>query len=87
MGYWDKDDFIFFGVVVVLIVLSVAVFWVDSKEWSEFSEAHQCRKVAEVQGKVAPTLSVGGKGQVAMGNTYISGSTGYLCDDGITYWR
>ena len=87
MGDLDRDDLIFGGVIVFSLAVAGVVVWVDSKEWSEFSVAHQCRKVGEVKSKVAPTLSVGGKGQVVMGNTYISGSTGYLCDDGITYWR
>lgn len=97
-GYIDTD-LLFGGVLVVLIVASVAgLLWLivvssarERAAWDAFKTEHRCRVV----GKVAPETSIGSgvgfgsKGNIVpiMTTTYTAEKTGWQCDDGITYWR
>ncbi len=85
---FDWDGAITYGLVAVVIVVSIALAVVDAQQWEKFKAEHNCRKVAEV----APSTSDGYAFNAGKhGTTYITitepGKTGWLCDDGVTYWR
>jgi hypothetical protein len=62
----------------------------EAKEWDSFAVAHSCKKVGHIKGDVQTGV---GFGMTAGGNMGIVVTTstpdknGWICDDGITYWR
>lgn len=72
---------------VALVGLIVAAAYYDAKQWDEFKAAHECKVVAKVSGDWINTTSVDAKGNVTTGLTRTADKTGWLCDDGVTYYR
>jgi hypothetical protein len=75
------------GAVVALLVLMGWLMVQESREWDAFASAHDCKRVAYISGEMMPTYGVGSNGQMVFGVTSSSGKTGWLCNDGITYYR
>lgn len=75
--------------VLIIVLLAVIIYGTiqENKQWTAFSQAHHCKLVSHSSGTNAMTTGVSGNGSVVVGSTYISGKDGYLCDDGITYYR
>jgi hypothetical protein len=83
-------------VVVVGVLLIGALVWFGVKadirereNWQVFAQQHDCK----VTGKKASSSStgvapiIGGNGGIAITTSTIPAQTGWLCDDGITYWN
>jgi hypothetical protein len=75
----ETSELVFIGgLFLFLFMLITILIWGVSKkedaEWEVFRETHHCKLVAKVSG--SPT-----------GNGYILPKDGWLCDDGITYYR
>ncbi|EOI8157887.1 hypothetical protein ACMW0A_004877 [Klebsiella variicola] len=73
------------GVMSVLVVLVLAS---DQKEqdWRDFAAEH-CKVIEKREGATTTGVAVSLKGQAGV---FIGGEpdqTGYLCDDGVTYWK
>lgn len=73
------------GVISVLVVLVLAS---DHKEqeWRDWATEH-CKVIEKREGATTTGVGVSLKGQAGV---FIGGEpdqTGYLCDDGITYWK
>ncbi|HFN6047033.1 TPA: hypothetical protein ACHFQZ_004544 [Klebsiella pneumoniae] len=73
------------GVMSVLVVLILAS---DQKEqdWRDFAAEH-CKVIEKREGATTTGVGVSLKGQAGV---FIGGEpdqTGYLCDDGVTYWK
>ncbi|HBV1819871.1 TPA: hypothetical protein MDQ74_001720 [Klebsiella pneumoniae] len=73
------------GVISVLVVLVLAS---DQKEqeWRDWATEH-CKVIEKREGATTTGVGVSLKGQAGV---YIGGEpdqTGYLCDDGVTYWK
>ncbi|MCC5458044.1 hypothetical protein LMR84_23995 [Klebsiella variicola] len=73
------------GVISVLVVLVLAS---DQKEqeWRDWATDH-CKVIEKREGATTTGVGVSLKGQAGV---FIGGEpdqTGYLCDDGITYWK
>ncbi|EPY4664015.1 MULTISPECIES: hypothetical protein [Enterobacteriaceae] len=73
------------GVISVLVVLVLAS---DQKEqeWRDWATEH-CKVIEKREGATTTGVGVSLKGQAGV---FIGGEpdqTGYLCDDGITYWK
>lgn len=77
------------GLVLVLLVwlgsITAYVVVKEKLEWKEFSEGHGCEKVSETRSHSQLGIIVGGRGGVVVSRA--NGGSGWLCDDGITYWR
>lgn len=79
------------GVALLGGVISVLVVWVlasDQKEqvWRDWATEH-CKVIEKREGATTTGVGVSLKGQAGV---FIGGEpdqTGYLCDDGITYWK
>jgi hypothetical protein len=82
-GYSDGGTVLISIVLVVLLAVMAVAMIADNKEWAKFSAAHKCKKVAEVRGEAFNTINSSG----SIGIGFTSDKTGYLCDDGITYFR
>lgn len=78
-------------IIVLVIALMTWAMIHDARQWEKFKAAHNCKVISRTASTVVPTVttSVGADGQVSTGITsvYVPGKTGYLCDDGVTYWR
>lgn len=75
-----------FGIGIVLVaILLVWVAIADGNHWATFQKDHHCRIVGKMEPSTGVGPAMGGKGGIAV--VFIPGKTGYLCDDGITYWR
>jgi hypothetical protein len=61
----------------------------EFKHWKAFSEQHHCKVVGRMSGDTVTTVApiIGGNGGIAVGVSSTPSKTGYLCDDGVTYWR
>ena len=79
---WWWDDHIekfLVGFIVLLFAVFVWLAALEHQQWEEFAVQHKCRVVGRTEGR----WIVGSDGK----SYYESGQTGYLCDDGVTYWR
>lgn len=70
------------GGTAFLIYAAIA----ENRQWKAFAEAHNCKLVSVDHGDVIPTMVVA-NGQVITGVSSTSTKKGWLCDDGITYYR
>lgn len=77
--------FIFFIIVAIVALLFLAAK--EEKKWDEFKIQHHCKVVAHIDGETFPTFGVGGNGQMTIGVGSTSDKTGWLCDDGIIYYK
>ena len=77
-------------IVTVIVALIGALIWAtveDAKEWERFKAGHDCKVVARVRGETMSTVTYGTNGQVHIGTTSTPDKTGWLCNDGVTYYR
>jgi hypothetical protein len=87
---YSQDDLIagaFLVSLVALAVASVVAIVADAKEWDAFREAHHCKVVAHIRGDTFNTFSTNSKGTLVVGIGSTPSKKGWLCDDGITYYR
>jgi len=82
LGFWV----IICGLMAVLAFLIICAIEED-KKWQKFKEDNQCKVVAHINGDVFNTYGIDSKGQMTVGIGSTSDKTGYLCNDGITYYR
>lgn len=90
MSYEWEDRLWITGIIVVvsgLIAFAVFADIQDQHHWDAFSAQHHCRMVAHISGSSALTTGISSSGKLVTGSTYIPGKDGFLCDDGITYYR
>jgi len=72
------------GIVIALgAILFGWLCYEDSKHWDAFNAEHHCKVVGRHSGDVATIITSDGK----VGTATTSSKTGWLCDDGVTYWR
>lgn len=81
-------EIIVVGAVAAAIVGGIVWLAVEEgKEWNAFKQTHACRKVAHVRGHVQPITGFDSKGNVTFSTVTTPDKTGWLCDDGVTYYR
>lgn len=77
--------------LILLVYVAISSAHLESEQWGKFSQEHACRKVAEMKGNVQTGVGVSVMPNGQVGTVITTDSTpdkaGYLCDDGITYWR
>lgn len=89
-GLLGKFMLILIIICIVLIPLTMIASAENNKKWELFKAERNCKIVSQKEGytDISPTPVFTGKGMV-MGITTNStpSQTGWLCDDGITYFR
>jgi hypothetical protein len=88
--YIDWEDWIFRGLFVlipIVLVLLVIAGIHEQREWNAFKISHKCKVVAHVDGDTFNTYGIGGDGKMTVGIGSTSAKDGWLCDDGITYYK
>jgi hypothetical protein len=87
---WPNRIFLIF-IFLLIACIPVFVYLViqENKEWQEFKLEHHCKVVAHISGTTAVGIvpMMGGNGGVGISITPIPGKTGWLCDDGVTYYK
>ena len=76
----------------ILLVASFIIFviWAandSANKWDAFASLHNCKLVATVQGEIFNTYGYDMRGNFSVGVGNTSSKKGYLCDDGVTYYR
>lgn len=89
---WPGRTILTLSFLVVLLVSSMIYGLIKEDEaWAAFSVAHSCKKVGEVKDSIQTGVGIGMTASGQMGTVVTTSSTpsktGWLCDDGITYWR
>jgi hypothetical protein len=88
--WWLEDHKLEIGIgflVAAVVVVAVGVALAESREWDTFKAAHECRVVGKMSGSVTTGVGVAPNGQIATVIGSTPGKTGWLCNDGVTYWR
>jgi hypothetical protein len=70
-----------------LVALLVYAEAQERQQWEAFRVAHACRIVAKVRGHSDPVYGFDAKGNTTFSTVTTSDQTGWLCDDGVTYYR
>ena len=76
---------------IILLTICFIGYYEDEKAWEAFKIQHHCKVVGKTDGRNNPGVGVGvganGSTTVVMTNSYTPPQDGWLCDDGITYWK
>ena len=78
----DIEDWFLPGIILLIVALAACAI-IDHNDWVEFKATHDCKVVAHVSSQWVTV--VGTDGKVGIGST--GEKTGYLCNDGVTYYR
>jgi hypothetical protein len=73
-------------IVACIVGLGFAMV-ASEKDWQQFAETHECKKVAHIKGDVFNTFGTDSKGNMTVGIGSTPDKTGWLCNDGVTYYR
>lgn len=77
--------------LILLIPISIAAGIKEQKEWDQFAVAHNCKKVGHIKGHASIGSGVGVTANGSVGTVMTTTTTpdknGFVCDDGVTYWR
>lgn len=71
----------------VLVIGGGVAAWYSGSQWQQFVTEHECKVVGKQSGSVSTGVGVSSSGDVVTVTTVESDKTGWLCNDGITYWR
>lgn len=85
-----KDSHINAAFVAIFAALVLLMFWLaheDGLRWSKFRDEHGCRKVSEASPSTINAVAIGSDGRLSTGIGVVPGMDGWLCDDGVTYYR
>ena len=78
-------------ITVTVIVLSVPLLvWaaiVEDREWEKFKVDHKCRIVSYQPSTSSTGTGLSPKGEITTVVVTTPDKTGWLCDDGVTYYR
>lgn len=69
--------------VTGMFFLTIWAMVIEQQEWAKFSKDNNCQIVGKMNGQTFNTIDT--RGTIGFGST--SSQTGYLCNNGITYWR
>lgn len=84
----------FLALIVFMAALIPLWVWAlieENRQWEAFSAAHECKVVGHMSGSTQPGIGFGvtanGQTGTMITTTSIPSKTGWLCNDGVTYWR
>lgn len=91
MGSEEKFMLLYGATISFLLVAGIYAGLNENAEWKTFSKEHACKKVGDIKGGARLGFGHGitANGQIGTGmvTTFEADKTGWLCGDGITYWR
>lgn len=75
-----------FGALVGGVMLMLGDAQHEREDWREFAAAH-CKVIEKRDGQSTTGVGVSLTGKLGTFFGSTSSQTGYLCDDGVTYWK
>lgn len=93
---WNEDwvgKLVVIGIVLTFALVLFAIYMAmqEEKDWKIFADAHHCKIVGRMAGAVETGVGYGIASNGQFGTIITTNSapdrTGWLCDDGVTYWR
>lgn len=84
-----------FAILLLLLIVSfpLAIYGaiIEAREWEKFKISQNCKIVGHERGHSSTGVGVGMTASGQMGTVITTNTTpdktGWLCDDGVTYWR
>ena len=90
-GWPGRLELAFLIFLVLLIPVMIYGAVKEQEQWDAFAAANACKKVGEMSGSTQTGVGFGvtANGQIGtvVTTTSTPRKTGWLCDDGVTYWR
>lgn len=90
---WN-DGWVGRSILVLPILMVALIIWAaveEQKEWEAFSATHECKVVGRMSGSTQTGVGYGvtanGRFGTVVTTTSTPSKTGYLCNDGVMYWR
>lgn len=83
----------YIAMIWILLLCAAIVFLGQKKkeEWELFKEEHDCKVVGKMDGEfdsgIGMTVNADGNIEPTLVMESSPNKTGWLCDDGITYWK
>ncbi len=74
------------GIIVVILIGLTILSIIEDKNRTEWLN-HHCKEIGIMSGSSTTGVGVSGNGTVSVVPVFISGKTGYQCDDGKQYWE
>ena len=82
-----KEISIMAAIVAVLILVAGMMAHNSNEKWEAFKTSHECKAVAKLPGEVFNTFGTSSGGNFVVGIGATADRTGWLCNDGMTYYR
>lgn len=90
-GWFGRTMLAMLVLLLTLIPICIVAGVQEEKRWNAFQKEHKCKVVGRMSGGVLTGVGtgIGSNGQVGtiVTTTVEPDKTGWLCDDGVTYWR
>jgi hypothetical protein len=85
----EDDGWLFVTVAIMCAIVGGIIYLAieEAKQWEAFKIAHHCKITAHIDSEIFTTVGPSSNGGVAVGVGSTSAKTGWLCDDGITYFK
>lgn len=89
----NEDKWIISGIVAfILFFFSVGygLYYLDSIEsakWEIFKKENNCQEISHKAAQTVNTFAVNANGNPIVGISTIPEQTGYICNNGITYYK
>jgi hypothetical protein len=71
------------SIIIAVCILLVLALASEQRQWDDFVKQHHCKVTQRMSGETFTTINA--NGTVGFGAT--DDKTGWLCDDGVTYWK
>lgn len=88
--YIDRDTIFIASIGTIAVAAMAGLGYLiiqEHKAWEQFRVEQNCRVVAKISGSTGVGPTITGSGDVGVTTISVPGKTGWLCDDGITYFR
>lgn len=84
-----KVNLIFLIIIAMVAFLCLVIYGCtkDNQKWENFKMQHHCKVTAHIEGGMSPGIGLSSSGKPVATTNFESDKTGYLCDDGITYYK
>lgn len=90
-GYVDLTSVTVLGALLLIVLGSIGlmVYGIEANkaEWEKFKVDNNCKVTSKVSGDLFNTVGFDAKGGVVVGVGATPDKTGWLCSDGVTYFR
>lgn len=89
--WWNHGEWFIAGVGIAMVVVGCWIIYFvaehEARAWQQFSAEQHCRVVGKMAGDMVVGTGLTANGQVTTTVGFTGDKTGYICDDGVTYWR